>query len=93
MKKLTIYLQFAALFLLTLMFYPFIDTSGWRSSSDIHAMIEFASSLLAVTAGIMVMLHFFNTGRSFFLIISIVFVLIGAEEFVHAIFSLNRVWL
>ncbi|MCX5809740.1 MAG: hypothetical protein NTX36_10290, partial [Proteobacteria bacterium] len=92
MKKIKIYLPFFVLFLLPLLFYHAVDTSGWRSSSDVHALFEFASSLLAITAGIMVLLHFFTTGRWFFLIISIGFVLIGAEEFVHAIFSFNRIW-
>ena len=92
MKKLINYLPFAALFLLPLLFYPVVDSSGWRSSSDVHSLLEFASSLLAITAGIMVLLHFFIAGRSFFLIISIGFVLIGTEEFVHAIFSFNRIW-
>ena len=40
----------------------------------------------------MVLLHFFTTGSCFFLVISIGFVLIGAEEFVHAVFSFNRIW-
>ena len=72
--------------------YPAVDTSSWRSSPDVHAFFEFASSLLAITTGTMVLLHFFTTGRRFFLSISIGFVLIGAEEFVHAIFSFNRIW-
>jgi PAS domain S-box-containing protein len=94
MKKIVNYLPFFVLFFLPLLFYPGVETSGWRSSSDVHALLEFASSLLAITAGIMVLLHFFTTGRWFFLIISIGFVLIGAEEFVHAIFSFsfNRIW-
>jgi signal transduction histidine kinase len=91
-KKLVDYLPFAALFVLPLLFYPGVNTSSWRSSSDVHAFFEFASSLLAITAGTMVLLHFFTTGRWFFLIISIGFVQIGAEEFVHAIFSFNRIW-
>ncbi|MEI7638253.1 MAG: ATP-binding protein [Syntrophus sp. (in: bacteria)] len=92
MKKIKTYLPFFVLFFLPLLFYPLVDTSAWRSGSDVHALFEFASSLIAVTAGIMVLLHFFTTGRWFFLIISIGFVLIGAEEFVHAIFSFNRMW-
>ncbi len=40
----------------------------------------------------MVLLHFYSTGRWFFLIISIGFVLIGTEEFVHAIFSFSGFW-
>ncbi|MCX5820010.1 MAG: hypothetical protein NT047_08895 [Deltaproteobacteria bacterium] len=91
MKKIINYLPFFALLLLPLLFYPVVDTSGWQSSSDVHASLEFASSLLAITAGMMILLHFFTTGRWFFLIISIGFVLIGAEEFVHAIFSFNRI--
>jgi PAS domain S-box-containing protein len=85
-------LPFLAILLLPLLFYPAVDASGWRSSSDVHALMEFASSLLAITAGIMVLLHFLATGRWFFLAISIGFVLIGAEEFVHAIFSFGRIW-
>ena len=92
MKKIINYLPFFALFLLPLLFYPAIDTSDWRSSSDVHTLFEFASSLLAITAGIMVLLHFFTTGRWFFLIISIGFVQIGTEEFIHAVFSFDRIW-
>jgi PAS domain S-box-containing protein len=92
MKKTINYLPFIVLLLLPSLFYPVVDASGWRSSSDVHAFFEFASSLLAVTAGIMVLLHFFTTGRWFFLIISIGFTLIGTEQIVHAIFSFNRIW-
>lgn len=80
------------MFILPLLLYPIVSASGWRSSSDVHAFFEFASSLLAITAGIMVLFHFFTTGRWFFLIISIGFVLIGAEEFVHSVFSYNKIW-
>jgi PAS domain S-box-containing protein len=92
MKKIIYYLPFIALFLFPLFFYNAVDISSWSSSSDVHALLEFSSSLLAITAGIMVLLHFFTTGRSFFLIISIGFVLAGTEELVHAIFSFNRIW-
>lgn len=92
MKKIINYLPFIVLLLLPLLFYPVVDTSGWRSDSDVHAFFEFASSLLSVTAGIIVLLHFFTTGRWFFLIISIGFVIIGTEQFVHAIFSFDRIW-
>ncbi|MHB1034666.1 MAG: ATP-binding protein [Pirellulales bacterium] len=90
MRTLRDCLFFIALFILPLLLYPAVHASGWRSSSDVHALLEFASSLLAVTAGIMVLLHFFTTGRLFFLIISIGFIQIGTEEFVHAIFSFGR---
>lgn len=93
MKKLANYLPFAFLFLVPLVFYPLVESSGWRSNSDVHALLEFASSLLAITAGIIVLLHFLSTGRSFFLVLSVGFVLIGVEEFVHAVFSFNKIGL
>jgi len=92
MKKIFNYLPFAALFILPLLFYPAVAASSWRSSSDVHALLEFGSSLLAVTAGIMVLLRFITSGRRFFMIISIGFVLIGIEEFVHAMFAFSRIW-
>ena len=91
MKKFYNYLPFLALFILPLLFYPVVDSSGWRSNSDVHALLEFAASLLAITAGIMVLLHFFTTGRWFFLIISIGFIQIGTEELIHAVFSFSRI--
>ncbi len=72
--------------------YPFVAGSQWHSSSDVHAVLEFSSSLLAVTAGVMVLLHFLTTGRWFFLFISVGFVQVGAEELVHALFSFDRLW-
>jgi two-component system cell cycle sensor histidine kinase/response regulator CckA len=91
-KRLVNYLPFVTLLVLPLLFYPGAAASGWRSSSDVHALLEFASSLLAITAGIMVLLHFLATGRRFFLAVSIGFVLIGAEELFHALFSFERIW-
>jgi PAS domain S-box-containing protein len=92
MKKPGKYIYFAILFILPLLFYPAIYSSGWRSSSDVHAMLEFSSSLLALTAGIMVLIHFLTTGNRSFLIISCGLILIGAEELVHGIFALERIW-
>jgi CheY-like chemotaxis protein len=91
MKKIGRYVPFFCLFFFPLLFYPAMHTSNWRSSGDVHAMLEFSSSLLAVTAGIMILLHFFTSGRRFFLIISIGFVLICAEEFVHSLFSYSKI--
>jgi PAS domain S-box-containing protein len=92
MNKVKTSLPFIALLVLPLLLYHFIDISGWMSSSDLHATLEFASSFLAITAGIMVLLHFIISGRRFFLIISVGFVLIGTEEFFHSIFALTRIW-
>lgn len=72
--------------------YPLVAGARWHSSSDVHAVLEFCSSLVAVTAGVMVLLHFLTTGRWFFLFISVGFVQVGAEEFVHALFSFDRLW-
>ncbi len=90
MKKIMNCLPFLALFLMPLLLYPVVDASQWRSSGDVHALFEFASSLLAITAAIMVLLHFFTTGIKSYLIISIGLVLIGTEEFVHSLFSFNH---
>lgn len=84
-------LLIAACFAL-LAFYPQVAESSWRSSSDVHALLEFSSSLLAVTAGVMVLSHFLTTGRVLYLFIAVGFVQLGAEEFVHAIFSFERLW-
>lgn len=77
---------------LPLALYPLVGTSNWKSSSDVHALLEFSSSLLAMTAGLMVLLHFLTTGRWFFLILSVGFMQVGAEEIVHAVFSFDRLW-
>ncbi|MFA5843991.1 MAG: PAS domain S-box protein [Coriobacteriia bacterium] len=84
------YLPFVALLVLPLLLYPAVDNSAWTSSGDVHAVLEFTSSLLAITAGVMILLHFLSTGRWFYLMISNGFVLIGSEEFVHALFSYGR---
>jgi PAS domain S-box-containing protein len=92
MNRVTRAVPSSILFVLLLLLYPSVAASGWRSSSDVHALLEFGSSLLALTAGLMVLIHFFATGRWFFLGISIGFAVIGAEEWVHAIFSFSRLW-
>jgi PAS domain S-box-containing protein len=91
MKKSLNYITFSLLFILPLLFYPSIDKSVWISSSDVHSMLEFTSSLLSITAGVMVLLYFYTSGRSLYLIISVGFFLVGAEEFIHALFSFSRI--
>jgi len=93
MKMRLNYIIFSLLFLLPLLFYPLIDKSGWISSSDVHAMLEFASFLLAIIAGIMVLLYFFTTGRRLYLIISVGFFLVGTEELIHSVFSFTMLWI
>ncbi|QKE61899.1 response regulator [Aquipseudomonas campi] len=76
-----------------LLFYPVIAGATWQSSSDVHALLELSSALVAVTAGVMVLLHFLTTGRWFFLFVSIGLVQIGGEEFIHALFAFDRLWI
>ncbi len=90
MKKLGNYIYFTLLFALPLLLYPIIHGSDWRSDNDFHAILEFASFLLATTAGIMVLIHFLTTGNSFFLVISCGLILLGAEELLHGFFSFER---
>lgn len=92
MKKLSNRIYFSLLFVLPLLFYPVVYSSGWRSSSDVHAMLEFSASLLALTSGVMILIHFLTTGNRNFLIISCGLIIIGAEELLHGIFSLERIW-
>jgi PAS domain S-box-containing protein len=92
MKNLRINMLFILLFLLPLLLFPFIQRAVWHGSSEIHAILEFSSSLVAITAGIMVLVHFFITGRIFFLIISCGLIMSGGEEFVHSLFALDRIW-
>lgn len=70
----------------------FIQGTPWRSSSDVHALLELSSSLVAITAGVMVLVHFFTTGRWFYLLVSIGFIQVGAEELIHSVFSFDRIW-
>jgi PAS domain S-box-containing protein len=76
----------------TLIFYPWALSSSWTSSSDVHALFEFWSAFVALTAGLVIMIHYFANGSWLFLIISLGFVLQGGEDVVHAIFAFSRIW-
>jgi len=82
----------AALFILPLVFYPRALSSPWVSTSDVHALLEFWASTIALIAAGTILVHFFATGRRFFLIISLAFTLQGTEDFVHALDSFSRIW-
>lgn len=75
-----------------LILYPFVISSGWKSSSDVHAVLEGWSAFTALATGLIIMIHYFATGSWFFLIISLGFVLQGGEDMVHATFSFTRIW-
>jgi PAS domain S-box-containing protein len=75
-----------------LIFYPWVASSNWTSSSDVHALFEVWSAFVALTAGLVIMIHYFANGSWLFLIISLGFVLQGGEDVVHAIFSFSRIW-
>ena len=85
-------MTWAALFILPMLFYPTAVSSPWVSNSDVHALLEFWAAATALVAGGVVLIHFFATGRRFFLLISLGFTLQGAEDLVHAVFSFSRIW-
>ena len=91
MKNAAAYLSLLAIFAVPLLFYPSAH-SAWVSSSDVHALLEFSAALAAVTAGMMVLLHFFTTGSRLFIVISCGLMLVGAEQFVHGVISFDRAW-
>lgn len=80
------------LFVLSFLFYPRILNSSWVSNSDLHSLLEFWAATIAFTAAAVVLIHFFATGRRFFLLISLGFTLQGTGDLVHAIYSFNRIW-
>ena len=86
------WISWAAIGILPLLFYPKVLSSAWVSSSDVHALLEFWAGLIALTAAGVVLIHFFATGRRFFLMISLGFTLQGAEDIIHAIYSFTRIW-
>jgi PAS domain S-box-containing protein len=81
-----------ALFILPLLFYPRALSSSWVSNSDVHSLLEFWAAATALLAAGIVLIHFFATGRRFFLLISLGFTLQGAEDLIHAIYSFSRIW-
>jgi len=85
-------MTWAALFILPMLFYPAAVSSSWVSNSDIHALLEFWAAMTALTAAGVILVHFFATGRRFFLLISLGFTLQGAEDLVHAVFSFSSIW-
>jgi len=72
--------------------YPWSVSSSWVSNSDVHALFEFWAAFVALTAGLIIMIHYFASGTWLFLIISLGFVLQSGEDLVHAIFSFTRIW-
>ena len=86
------WIAWAALFALPLVLYPAVLSSSWTSNSDVHALLEFCAAAIALVAAGVVLIHFFATGRRFFLLISLGFTLQGAEDLVHAALSFSRIW-
>lgn len=80
------------LFILPLLFYPWVINSSWVSNSDIHAILEFWAATTALIVAAVVLINFFANGRRFFLFISLGFTIQGAEDLVHAIYSFVEVW-
>ncbi|MEI7834250.1 MAG: PAS domain-containing protein, partial [bacterium] len=72
--------------------YPWAVSSRWVSNSDVHALLELWAAFTALTAGLIIIIHYFANGSWLFLIISLGFVLQGSEDLVHALFSFSRIW-
>lgn len=80
------------LFVVPFIFYPSALTSSWVSNSDVHSLLEFWAAIIGFIATGVILIHFFATGRKFFLVISLGFTLQGTEDLVHAIYSFSRIW-
>ena len=81
-----------ALFLLSFFFYPFAIRSSWVSNSDIHSLLEFSAATFALVTASIILILFLATGRHIFLLLSLGFILQGAEDFIHAVYSFARIW-
>ncbi|NQT32532.1 MAG: PAS domain S-box protein, partial [Candidatus Omnitrophica bacterium] len=81
-----------ALFILPLVFYPKVLASTYVSNYDVHALLEFWAGFTALTAAGIILVHFFATGKRFFLLISLGFTLQGTEDLVHAVYAWSRIW-
>ena len=91
-KVIKAWMIWVILFMSSFLFYPSALTSSWVSNSDLHSLLEFWAATIALIAAAIVLIHFFATGRRFFLLISLGFTLQGAEDLVHAIYSFSRIW-
>src|SRR3989338_4021331 len=80
------------LFILPLLFYPKVVSSSWASNSDVHALLEFWGANLAFIVGAVTLIHFFASGKRFFLLFSLGFIAQGTEDLIHALYSFERIW-
>ena len=72
-------------FVIPLLFYPGALRSSWVSNSNIYVLLEFGSAVITLSAAFIILIHFFATGKKFFLLFSLEFTLQGTEDLVHAI--------
>ena len=79
-------------FVIPLLFYPGALRSSWVGNSDIHAMLEFGAAVIALSAALIILVHFFATGKKYFLLFSLGFILQGTEDLIHAAHSFTRFW-
>ncbi len=71
---------------------PWVFSSEWVSSSDFHACIEISSSFIAIIAAIACLIYYFGLKNRYFLIIGLGFFICGSEDFIHGIFSFERLY-
>jgi signal transduction histidine kinase len=71
---------------------PRASSSQWLSSSDFHACIEISSSFIAIIAAIACLIYYFGLKSRYFLIIGLGFFICGSEDFIHGLFSFQRLF-
>jgi signal transduction histidine kinase len=91
-RQLHLYLVLFLVLLVPMLFYYPALVSDWESNSDIHALMEFAAALVALTAALLVINNFVSYRKTGFLIISLGLILQGTNDLVHAFLSFNRLW-
>ncbi|NOZ00848.1 MAG: DUF4200 domain-containing protein [Deltaproteobacteria bacterium] len=74
------------LFVVTpLAFYPWALGSDLTIGAEAAGVLEFWSSVAALIAGVMILIHFFANGSRFFLMISLAFLLQGGEDIFNSL--------
>ena len=69
---------------------PAALTSDWVSSSDLHGSVQIAGSLVALLAAGAFLIYYLGLGGRFHLFVGVGFLLSGAGDLAHAIFSFER---
>ncbi|MEA2107932.1 MAG: response regulator [Pseudomonadota bacterium] len=85
-------IQYVIVAMLFIAIAPFVFSSSWISSSDVHATIEMTGSLIAIIAGFICIIYFDSNHNTAFLIMGLGFFIAGSEDLVHGFLAFNRIW-